>query len=411
LASEKVGALKTISRLINKAFVLYSKHGFRTLVRELAKKIGLRSISSVLVQQNILDDYDFVKLPNLPSKSNGARTKSINWYVPVVGKGSGGHGNIFRFIRALEKLGVENRIVLIGPGLPRTSKEAARQITEWFFPLKAKVYRWGEVIPEAKVGMATEWRTAYYLRSSGKEELRTYFIQDFEPWFFPKGTHYALAEETYRFGFRAITAGSWLSGLVERDYKMTALPIGFPPDLETYGKRYLDKRGTRRKIFFYARPPTPRRDFELGLLALQHLLSKRRDITVVLAGWDLSTYKIPFRHESFGVLGEEQLPELYARADVALVLSATNVSLLPVDLMACEIPIVSNRGPHVEWLLNDRNSFLCDLTVESISETLSFAIDNPDESRERVDRAKLEVSKLTWEGEAQKAVKFLGLAD
>jgi glycosyltransferase involved in cell wall biosynthesis len=79
--------------------------------------------------------------------------------------------------------------------------------------------------------------------------------------------------------------------------------------------------------------------------------------------------------------------------------------------MACEIPIVSNRGPHVEWLLNDRNSFLCDLTVESISETLSFAIDNPDESRERVERAKREISKLTWEGEAQKAIKFLELAD
>lgn len=402
-----MGVLSQLGKVFKKALTLYSRHGFRALVRETAKKMGLRPVS--LAKQNIFDELKFVNLSKVSAKSNSAKLNTINWYVPVVGRGSGGHGNIFRFIRALEGFGVENRIILIGPGLPKTSKLAAEQIEEWFFPLKAKVYRWGEEIPDAFVGMATEWRTAYYLRSSDKEATRGYFIQDFEPWFFARGAHYALAEETYRFGFKGITAGSWLSDLVKKEYGMPALPIGFPADFETYKKIQIEKPDNTIKVFFYARPPTPRRDFELGLLALQDFVSKRKNVVAVFAGWDLSTYKIPFRHESYGVLDEKQLPELYARTDLALVISATNLSLLPVDLMASGVPIVSNRGPNVEWLLNDTNSYLCDLTVESISDTLSQAIDNPVEAQKKVERAKLDISKLTWRSEAERAAKFLGL--
>lgn len=405
-----MGALRSLSQAFKKAITLYSRHGLRTLIRETAKKIGLRPISQYISRQDVLREFDFVSFPTVDSKSNGARVNTINWYIPVVGKGSGGHGNIFRFIRALENLGVENRIILIGPGIPKSSKVAAEQIMEWFFPLKAQVFRWGEKIPKANVGMATEWRTAYYLRSSDKESTRGYFIQDFEPWFFPKGTHYALAEETYKFGFKGITAGSWLSDLVAKEYGMSAIPIGFPADLETYRKIEIARPENIVKVFFYARPPTPRRDFELGLLALQDLVSTRRNVVPVFAGWDLSTYKIPFRHESFGVLDEKQLPELYGRADLALVISATNLSLLPVDLMACEVPIVSNRGPNVEWLLNEGNSYLCDLTVESITATLLLAIDSPGESKKKADKGKKDISILSWDVEAERAAKFLGLS-
>jgi glycosyltransferase involved in cell wall biosynthesis len=404
-----VGALRQLSKVLKKAMTIYSRHGLRVLVRETSKKMGLKPIGKFLARQDILGEFKFVNLPRVEAKSTGAKANTINWYVPVVGRGSGGHGNIFRFIRALEGLGIENRIILIGPGLPKSSKVATKQIIDWFFPLKAQVYRWGEVIPNAHVGMATEWRTAYYLRSSEKEATRGYFIQDFEPWFFPRGTHYALAEETYRFGFKGVTAGSWLSGLVKKEFGMSAVPIGFPADLETYSRVPMDKPEKKFKVFFYARPPTPRRDFELGLLAIQDLISRRKNVIAVFAGWDLSTYKIPFRHESFGILDEKQLPELYARADLALVISATNLSLLPIDLMACEVPIVSNRGPNVEWLLNDSNSYLCDLTVRSISDTLARAIDNPEESKKKSEHAKRDISGLTWRDEAERAAKFLGL--
>ena len=395
--------------IFRKVLALYSKYGLRATIREIVRKIGGPVLNKIVGQQDIFKEFEFVGFePKLP-KANKAQKNTINWYIPVIGQGSGGHGNMFRLIRALEDFGVESRIIIVGPNHPKTSEIAADQIKNWFFPLKAKVFLYGEQIPDAYLGMATEWKTAYYLRASEKESERGYFIQDFEPWFYPRGSHYALAEETYRFGFKAVTAGAWLSELVKNDYGMKSMHIGFSPDWSIYGKRKASKSEETKNVFFYARPPTPRRDFELGLLALQRITQLRPEIEVVFAGWDLSTFKIPFRHKSLGILKEEALPDIYAQVDLALVISATNMSLLPVDLMACEVPVVSNRTPGVAWLLNDSNCYLCELTVESMASTMLEVLDNPMETKKRVAQGLKDISQVTWEGEAAKAAKFLGL--
>jgi glycosyltransferase involved in cell wall biosynthesis len=85
------------------------------------------------------------------------------------------------------------------------------------------------------------------------------------------------------------------------------------------------------------------------------------------------------------------------------------MSLLPVDLMACEVPVVSNRTPGVAWLLNDSNCYLCELTVESMASTMLEVLDNPMETKKRVAQGVKDISQVTWEGEAAKAAKFLGL--
>jgi glycosyltransferase involved in cell wall biosynthesis len=396
--------------VFKKAFSFFLNHGLAGTIREISKRLGGRFLGRIAGQQDVLNDFSFASMPAFSPKANGAPHNTVNWYIPVVGKGSGGHGNIFRFIRALEETGIESRIVIVGPNVPKSAKIAAEEIRSWFFDLKATVFLWGEEIPEAHLGMATEWRTAYFLRNSQLETERAYFIQDFEPWFFPRGSLYALAEQTYRFGFKAVTAGSWLSSLVREEYGMEAISIGFPADLSIYGKHSDPKSDGTTRVFFYARPPTPRRDFELGMLALHRLTSTRPDIEVVFAGWDLSNYKIPFRHKSLGTLREEQLPGVYAQVDIALVISATNLSLLPVDLMASGVPIVSNSGPNVEWLLNESNAYLCELDPESIVSTLLLGLDNKVDTRRRVEKAKKDISEISWSSEAQRATKFLGLA-
>jgi hypothetical protein len=65
--------------------------------------------------------------------------KSINWFIPPVGKGSGGHLNIFRFIRNLENLGYQNRIIIVG--IPQTKSAAiAKKNNHAVFVIKAMVF-------------------------------------------------------------------------------------------------------------------------------------------------------------------------------------------------------------------------------------------------------------------------------
>ena len=91
-------------------------------------------------------------------------------------------------------------------------------------------------------------------------------MQDYEPFFFPHGSYYELAKNTYKFGFRGITAGDWIKDKLIADFGMKADSFGFSYDKDMYVP--LKKKGTTKRVFFYARPVTPRRDFEIGLFAL-----------------------------------------------------------------------------------------------------------------------------------------------
>jgi phage tail tape-measure protein len=47
--------------------------------------------------------------------------------------------------------------------------------------------------------------------------------------------------------------------------------------------------------------------------------------------------------------------------------------------------------------------------VDSLAESLIEALDNPLETKRRVAQAVKDISKITWESEAQKVSAFLGL--
>src|SRR6185503_16886854 len=100
-------------------------------------------------------------------------------------------------------------------------------------------------------------------------------------------------------------------------------------------------------VLFYARPATPRRATELGMLALEELIARRPGTRVIVFG-DRKPPPAPFDYEFAGVLQPDELAQLYARATVGLVLSLTNYSLVPKEMMACGLPVVDVRGASAE---------------------------------------------------------------
>lgn len=292
--------------------------------------------------------------------------RSINWVIPDPPPGSGGHLNIFRMIANLEALGWDCRVAVAHYCRFGDVLEAKRFIDESFMQLRAPVFVNAQDMPPAVFTMATAWDTAYCVRDFQSTAHKAYFIQDFEPWFFPAGSFGAWAEQTYRMDLLGITSGGWLAAKLRHDYGMRTVPIGFSYDKGRY--RPLPRRSAtdRKRVFFYGRPSTPRRGFELGVLALAELHRRLPELEVVIAGCDTSGTRLPFPHVCAGIAALDDLPQLYSDCDVALVLSFSNLSLLPLELMASGCPVVSNRGPNVEWLLNDGVAVLCDATVESL---------------------------------------------
>lgn len=339
----------------------------RYVVRRIGDRLlGRESGAISLGSRNVFKAYAMVDSPAVKVLPGTAQPKSMNWIIPRFSIGSGGHLNIFRMIAMLEKRGFTCRVFITERNAFLSAEQARQLINEHFVQLEAEVYLGADAMPPCHIVVATSWETAYWAQAFQAARHRLYFVQDFEPFFFAHGSEYAFAEQTYRMGFDAVTAGGWLAGKLAVEYGMRTQAFSFSFDKNRYHP--LPRTPGPKRVFFYARHVTPRRGFELGLLALRHVHQQLPDVEFVLAGWDSSDFEVPFRHLNAGVVALDDLPALYAQCDVALVLSFTNLSLLPLELMACGCPVVSNRGANVEWLLSDGdNAILCEPLPESLA--------------------------------------------
>lgn len=399
------GNFRMLKRKLHSLKMLHIKLGLRGLLVYLWSRYIKKQGGSI--GSDVIGVYDFLRLESFggepPSVADAART--VNWVIPDFGIGSGGHLNIFRLILQLEQRGYQCRVIIVGHTHFNSGEEASKAIREHFFPINAEVSIGESSLKPAAITVATSWITAYSVRNFQGTRHRCYFVQDYEPYFYAHGSDYCFAEATYRMGFYGITAGGWVAGKLAAEYDMQTVTMGFSYDHELY--RRLPRRNPETKhIFFYARSVTPRRGFELGLLALNLIAQKMPEVSFILAGWDASSYRIPFPYLNAGNVAVKDLPDMYNQCDAALVLSLTNLSLLPLELMACGCPVVSNRGANVEWLLNDGNAVLADATPEALSEALMSLLQDEHRRKQLIEASTRFATNTSWEAEAGKVAGF-----
>jgi len=333
----------------------------------------------------------------------------VNWVIPDLDVGSGGHMNIFRFITHLENMGLHNRIYLYDSRRFQDDEEFRIFLKEHYGSTLSnqsiEAYNHVSSMTYAQATIATGWQTAYFVRRFNNTDEKFYFVQDYEPNFYPMGSEYLLAEETYKFGFKGITAGDWLKNKLRDEYGMQTESFLFSYDKNIYQKK--EKRDDVKRIFFYARPVTPRRAFELGLLSLVELYKRVPDIEVVFAGWDVSNYEIPFTHLNAGSVRIEELSDLYAQCDMCLVMSTTNLSLLPLEIMASNSVVVCSKGANNEWLLNEKNSILVSYDPVEIAATMEDYLKHREKLAEKREQGLQFVAETDWEKEARKVYDII----
>jgi hypothetical protein len=301
-----------------------------------------------------------------------ARPLRVSWVVPAIWPGMGGHHDVFRITRYLESRGHRCELLLYDPVGTQSVAEFRHIAASHFTPVEAPVRRFEEAPVDSHALIATSWATAYPVAAAPGTAERLYFVQDWEPAFHPAGTDHVLAENTYRLGLRGITLGPWLRGLLQERYAMSCDAIDFQVDLDTY--RLLGQGG-RSGVLFYARPSSPRRAFELGMLALGLFADAHSDEPIHLFGGDLSGVRVPFAHTAHGVLGHGELNHLYNGARAALVLSLTNLSLLPMELLASGCVPVVNDGDNNKFNLPNPNVLYVPPTPRALADALAAAVD------------------------------------
>jgi len=331
----------------------------------------------------------------------------IAWIMSPPGQGSGGHQNLFRFIRFAEDAGHRCTVYFYSAGGQPVSVADSRAMmksSSGYADVDARIFRYrpDQGIHEgAQALFATGWETAYPAFRDPSRARRFYFVQDFEPSFYALGSESLLAENTYRFGFHAITAGRWLSEKLKLDYGTTTDSFDFAADKTHYS---LLNRARRDEIFFYARPVTQRRAFEFGVLALTNFAALRPDVTINLAGWDVSSWDLPFAYRNKALLDVSQLNGLYNKCAAGLVMSLSNMSLLPLELMSSGVAPLVNDAPNNRMVSDNPFIEYVPASPMAIARRLSATLDRPDQVERSLAMSNSVVS-LEW---ADSGRQFLG---
>ncbi len=357
-------------------------------------------------------------------KNSSYAQKSIHticWLLPDFDYASyAGLYTIFRVINHLQvNYGVDNRIAIVGqPDLRKIRNETSR-----LFPAlnDCPLYEVTDNIalgklPFVDAAVSSLWTTAYMLLKFNKTYKKFYFIQDFEPYFYPAGSTFAQAAESYKFGFFGITNTQGLKSIYENEYDGVAHSLTPCVDEHVFFLPEIAERTTAavKKVFFYGRPGHPRNGFELGAAALRELkrrMGEKVDIVSAGAEWSPRDYWLDGVVNNLGRLPYEKTGDLYRSCHAGFVMMFTkHPSYLPFELMACGCPVVSNENDATKWFLKDgENCSLTQATATRIAETIKYVLDNEEFSKKITTNAQRNISQAhsNWSQELDKLWMYM----
>ena len=347
--------------------------------------------------------------PNWSLQTNTQLTSlHIHWVIPNFTPGLGGHMTIFRAIDFLERCGHHCTIwvhsEMKGDKPSRLSSLHKRVIDQCFIPLKTdQVYMLGNSqadldLVSGDVVIATDRMSTYPVLGMRKFQKRFYFVQDYEPYFFARGSSSILTEQSYaaKNDFSCICASPWLKQRMERfGNSAISFPLAVDHSIYYYKK---DQQRSRYTIAFYIRRSTPRRLYELGLLALRALFDMGDNFEIITFGEkDLPDLGIPVKVRHAGILEANGLAHLYRQCTIGLVLSGTNYSLVPNEMMACGLPVVDIDAEHTRLSYQPETAVLAEATPVGLASALSRLL-NDATFRERTAHAGLVATEhLQWD--------------
>lgn len=373
-------------------FLASSPEEWEDKLRQLVQSAELRSALGTAARQTTLEKFSTEVAARqaliaygldspTPARAKKQGGLKIGWIVPGLIIGGGGHRNILRAAFHLESFGHDVRLYFSDTNMPEA--ELRKAVRQHFYPFEGPIRRFSGRVADEDVLMATHWSTvalAESVRSNVGEVM--YFVQDFEPAFYPMGSEYILAENTYRKNLYGITSGPWCAHILKREYGMDADSFQFPVDKEIYNTVFGNVKSRNKRILFFAKPEMDRRCFLIGTMALREFHCIRPEYEIMFFG----SGNAKQHRQSYPVTYLDVVPTLrdlallYSTSAAGLVFSTTNPSLVPYEMMACGLPVIDLNRPGNEVNYDGRRdiALLADADPVRLANDMAALLDNPE---------------------------------
>jgi len=264
-------------------------------IKHLIKKFICKKYPYFTCQNNLISP-EIPEITPIYAKKSNVKTKRISLLIPSINKEHvfGGISTAIDFFKKLQKNLPEEFYyrVIVTDASPNNTIDDFNKYkivnmnsdSEDKYQMVFVNDRYGKelTIWENEIFLATAWWTAY----NAKELIRMqnyfygvsypliYFIQDYEPGFYPWSSRYALAESTYKDDVKiiAVINSKELYDFMKMKNYSFYKTYYFIPKLNQKLKTFLPQlENTRRlnRILVYGRPSVPRNGFEIVVNSLK----------------------------------------------------------------------------------------------------------------------------------------------
>lgn len=377
-------------------------------------EIMLNNIKRTIIQsknqkelETILANEDFIPVNNnFPKKIN-----RVIFYLRRMLPHSGGYTSILRLGTELEKNGFNVYYAILSS---KQNQEDAMKCAA----INLKNYQ-GKIIKadsissnENDIIIATYWKTVFQIKSL--KGYKTYFVQDFEPYFTVFGEEYLLTLKTYELGFHMISLGGWNKSMIEKNAyingKLDIIDFPFEPSEYVLKKRDYQQYKNKKNFTIAAFIKTDQKRIPNVIQSMlvnleKEFLKNGYALKVKYFGVDK---KMKLKNgENLGMLNKEELANLYEEADFGICGSMTNVSLVPYEMLAKGLPLIEFEEGTYQFFFPDKTAIITNFSYVNLYSKLIHAINNPD-ILELYQKNALEFLKnLSWEKTGKQFVKIL----
>ncbi|GAA0616367.1 glycosyltransferase [Paenochrobactrum glaciei] len=390
--------IRVRGRLIRKTAITDS-----TVTRDSERKVWEKSILNGLeaTKMVVLDDFQTVDEKLDHNSSN----LTLLMLVPPPERGSGGRMTMARILKKLTESGIKCYVAFY-PEVPDHNFKKYEH--EWmdefdFAPNECSILKYAEATERSfDIAVATFWPSAYAIKYQIKARSKGYLVQDFEPYFYPPGSHYAFSEDSYRLGLWGLCASPWLAKKLSQEYKMQTVGFELGVDKREY-HQLSDVKRDKKLVIAYIRQHTERRGYELVMWSLKKIKEQVPDVRIEVFGDPhLPIGDFLWIDKNHGILSHEELCKLYNYASVGIVTSFTNYSLIPNEMISCGCAVVDLDTECMKSVFPDAAISLAHPTPKSIADAVKKLLHDNSLHESQVLAGLKYIEKVDWERSLEK---------
>lgn len=253
------------------------------------------------------------------------------------------------------------------------------------------------------VVIASSWDTVHYVKKF--KSYRMYFVQDFEPYFYPFGDKFLMAKKTYEQGLHMVSLGGWNKKEIEKHCQPVS-PIDcveFPcerseyPHMERDYTAYAEKKKIIIAVYlkYYGKRLPSTIQYMLG--KVKDAFAQRDGIELDIRYFGEAKSFLPKNGVNVGMLNKEELKKLYAEADFGMVASLSNISLIPYEMLASGLPLIEFEDGTFSEFFPENCALLTSLSWKDLYLQMRDCLEEPVRLQLRDINATEYLETLSWE--------------